>query len=142
MMNVRMPSPMIKRSVFALVMLWTAVVVSACAASVAAPEPLTSGPPQIALTTNPDPAAAGGETELVVEVKDSAGKPLTGAKVLVTADMASHSMGAMQGEATDQGNGRYATKVPFGMAGDWKITIEVRQDDTVLAAQDFAIAVQ
>jgi nitrogen fixation protein FixH len=96
----------------------------------------------VTLTTNPDPATAAGETELVIEVKDSAGKPLNGVKVLVTADMAAHSMGAMQGEATDQGNGRYATKVPFGMGGDWKITVEVRQGDTVLATQDFTIPVQ
>ena len=94
------------------------------------------------MATNPDPASTTGETELGIEVKDSTGKPLSGVKVLVTADMAVHSMGAMQGEATDQGNGRYATKVPFGMAGDWKITIEVRQGDTVLATQDFIIPVQ
>ena len=142
MMNVRISSPMMKRCVFALVVLLAAVAVGACAAPAAAPAPAASGPLQVTLTTNPDPAAAAGETELVVDVKDSAGKPLPGAKVLVAADMAVHSMGAMQGEATDQGNGRYATKVPFGMAGDWKITIEVRQGDTVLATQDFVIPVQ
>ena len=145
MMSVRMFSPIIKRSGFALVVLLAVVVVGACAAPAAAPAPAApapSGPPQITLTSNPDPAAASGETELVVDVKDTAGKPLNGVKVLVTADMAAHSMGGMQGEATDQGNGRYATKVPFGMAGGWKITIEVRQGDTVLATQDFIIPVQ
>ncbi len=145
MMNVRIFSPMIKRCVFALVVLLAAVVVGACAAPAAAPAPAApaaSGPLQVTVTTNPDPAAAAGETELAVEVKDSAGKPLNGVKVLVTADMAVHSMGAMQGEATDQGNGRYATKIPFGMAGDWKVTIEVRQGDTVLATQDFVVPVQ
>ena len=136
---------MTRRCVFALVVLLATLVLGACAAPASAPAPATpalSGPPQVTLTTNPDPAAAAGETELVVDVKDSAGKPLTGAKVLVTADMAAHSMGAMQGEATDQGKGRYATKVPFGMTGDWKITIEVRQGDTVVATQDFTIPVQ
>ena len=142
MMNVRIFSPMIKRCVFALVVLLAAVVAGACAAPAAAPAPAASGPLQVTVTTNPDPAAAAGETELAVDVKDSTGKPLNGVKVLVTADMAAHSMGAMQGEATDQGNGRYATKIPFGMGGDWKITIEVRQGDTVLATQDFAIPVQ
>ena len=136
---------MTRRCVFALVVLLAALVLGACAAPAGAPAPAApapSGPPQVTLTTNPDPAAASGETELVVVVKDTAGKPLNGVKVLVTADMAVHSMGAMQGEATDQGNGRYATKIPFGMAGDWKITIEVRQGDTVLATQDFTIPVQ
>ena len=131
---------MMKRCVFALVVLLAAVAVGVCAAPASAPAPAApaaqwtaSGHPDY----QPDPAAAAGETELVVEVKDSDGKPLTSAKVLVTADMAAHSMGAMQGEATDQGNGRYATKVPFGMAGDWKITVEVRQGDTVLATPGF-----
>ena len=133
---------MMRRCVFALVVLLAALVLGACAAPTGAPAPAPSGPPQVTLTTNPDPAGSAGETELVVEVKDSAGKPLNGVKVLVTADMAVHSMGAMQGEATDQGNGRYATKVPFGMAGNWKVIIEVRQGDTVLATQDFTIPVQ
>ena len=136
---------MTRRCVFALVVLLAALVLGACAAPASAPAPAApalGGPPQLSLTTNPNPAGAAGETELVVDVKDTAGKPLNGVKVLVTADMAVHSMGAMQGEATDQGNGRYATKVPFGMVGDWKVTIEVLQGDTVLATQDFVIPVQ
>ena len=133
------------RSILILLALIGTLAIGGCAAPAAAPAPAApaaGGPPQVTLTTNPNPASSAGETEFVVEVKDSTGKPLTGVKVLVTADMAAHSMGAMQGEATDQGNGRYATKVPFGMGGDWKITIEVRQGDTVLATQDFTIPVQ
>jgi hypothetical protein len=131
------------RRVLILIALIGALAVGGCAAPAAAPAaPAAGGPPQVTLTTNPNPASSAGETEFVVEVKDSAGKPLSGVKVLVTADMAAHSMGAMQGEATDQGNGRYATKIPFGMAGDWKVTIEVRQTDTILATQDFIIPVQ
>ena len=134
---------MISRLILVLALLLVMVKVSACAAPAASPAaPTADGPPQVTLATNPDPASSTGETELGIEVKDSTGKPLSGVKVLVTADMAVHSMCAMQGEATDQGNGRYATKVPFGLAGDWKVTIEVRQGNTVLATQDFTIPVQ
>jgi hypothetical protein len=126
------------RSFLTLLVFLAMVGVSGCAA----PAPAASGPVQVTLTTNPNPAASTGETELVIEVKDSAGKAISGATVQVTADMLSHSMGALEGPATDQGSGRYATKVPFGMAGDWAITVEVRQGDTVLATQDFTIPVQ
>jgi hypothetical protein len=32
--------------------------------------------------------------------------------------------------------------VPFNMAGPWKIIVEVRQGDAVLATQDFVVPVQ
>ena len=130
---------MINRNVMIILMIVGVLAIAGCAAPAA---PNAGGSTELTLTTNPNPASSTGETELVIEVKDGAGKALSGATVTVTADMAAHSMGAMQGQATDQGNGRYATKVPFGMAGDWKITVEVRQGDTVLATQDFTIPVQ
>jgi hypothetical protein len=130
------------RRVLILIALIGALAVGGCAAPAAAPAaPAAGGPPQVTLTTNPNPASSAGETEFVVEVKDSAGKPLSGVKVLVTADMAAHSMGALQGPATDQGNGRYATRVPLNMAGQWEVIVEVRQDDAVLATQEFIIPV-
>ena len=134
---------MISRLILVLALLLVMVKVSACAAPVASPAaPTADGPPQVTLATNPDPASTTGETELGIEVKDSTGKPLSGVKVLVTADMAAHSMGAMQGEATDQGNGRYATRVPLDMAGQWQVVVEVRQGDALLATQQFVIPVQ
>jgi hypothetical protein len=126
----------------AIIGLVSVVVLSGCAAPAATPAPAASGPPQIALTTNPDPAPSAGETELILEIRDANGRPQSGLAVTVTADMIGHSMGAMQGPATDQGSGRYATKVPFNMAGRWKIIVEVRQGDAVLATQDFVVAVQ
>jgi ABC-type transport system substrate-binding protein len=122
-----------------------ALLVGACAAPAptATPAPATSSSPQITLTTNPDPAASTGETELIIDVKDASGQPLSGAVVLVTVDMSGHGMSdAMQGESTDQGNGRYATKVPFNMAGDWKVTVEVRRAGELLIRQDFVLPVQ
>jgi hypothetical protein len=130
------------RSFVTLLVFLTMVGVSGCATPAATPAPAASGPVQVTLTTNPNPAVSSGETELVIEVKDDAGKAVSGATVQVSVDMLSHSMGAMEGPATDQGNGRYATKVPFGMAGDWVVTVEVRQGDTILATQEVTLPVQ
>ena len=124
------------------VLLAGALLLSACNAPAPAAAPAAAGPAQVTLITNPDPASSAGETELIFEVKGADGQPLSGADVRVQADMVGHSMGVMQGAATDQGNGRYATRVAFSMAGPWKIVVEVRQGDALLAAQDFAISVR
>jgi hypothetical protein len=126
-----------------VIVLLSVLAFSGCAAPAATPAaaPAVAGPPQVTLSTNPDPVSSAAETELIIDVKDASGQPLTGATVTVTADMAAHSMGALQGPATDQGNGRYATRVPLNMAGQWEVIVEVRQDDAVLATQEFIIPV-
>ncbi len=125
-----------------VIFLLSALLISGCAATAPTAAPAASGPPQVTLATNPDPASSASETELIIDVKDAAGQPLNGAGVIVTVDMADHSMGAMQGPATDQGNGRYATRVPLDMAGQWQVVVEVRQGDALLTTQQFVIPVQ
>jgi hypothetical protein len=99
--------------------------------------------PEIALSTEPSPPNSATETELVIDIQDSKGLPLTGATVTVLADMVTHSMGLMQGQATEQGDGRYATLVPFVMGGEWKVTIEVRDgQQNLLRREDFTLAVE
>jgi len=56
--------------------------------------------------------------------------------------MVGHSMGVMQGEAIEQGEGRYATFAPFSMSGEWKVTVEVRNEDGLLLRQDVILPVQ
>lgn len=127
-----------------MVLLLVAVLAGACdSGPAAAPAPTNSGMPEIVLSTEPSPANSVTETELVIDVQNSQGLPLTGATVTVLADMVTHSMGLMQGLATEQGNGRYATLVPFVMGGDWKVTIEVRDSQkNLLRRQDFTLAVE
>ncbi len=126
-----------------LALLVGALLLGACTAPAPGAVPtaarVASGQPQVTLATQPDPALTVGETELIIDVKDVSGQPLEGAAVIVIADMGGHSMDAMQGLATDQGNGRYATKAPLEMAGDWTITVEVRQGDAVLTTQEFIV---
>ena len=126
------------------VLLIVVALAGACSAPpAAAPTPASSGQPEITVSTNPNPPNHQAETELIIDVKDASGKPLTGATVNLLADMMGHSMGLMQGQATEQGNGRYATIVPFSMGGDWKVTVEVRDSqNNLLLRQDVVLPVQ
>lgn len=126
------------------VLLIVAALAGACSAPPAvAPTSTGSGEPEISVSTNPNPPNSQSETELVINVKDSNGQPLTGATVNLLADMMGHSMGLMQGQATEQGNGRYAAFVPLSMAGDWKVTVEVRNSqNNLLLRQDVVLPVQ
>lgn len=134
---------MFKSMLFLVVILAGALVIGACASPPApAAPPAASGQPVVAVSTAPNPPTSNGQTELQIDVKDSAGNPLSGAEVAVLADMLGHSMGLMQGQASEQGNGRYATFVPFSMAGEWKVTVEVRRAGELLVRQDFVLPVQ
>lgn len=125
-----------------IVFLAVALLVSACM-PVATPTPASPGTPEITVSTNPDPPNSLIETELIFDVKDANGQPLTGATIAVLADMVGHSMGMMQGQASEQGNGRYATSVSFVMGGDWKVTVEVRDgQENLIHRQDVVLPVQ
>ena len=104
------------------------------------PTPAATGA-QITLITDPDPPVMG-PVELIVEVKDAQGQPLDGANVLVLASHTDMSGMDQQGQATSQGNGRYAIMSEFSdMSGEWLVTVQVRKDDLNLA-QDFRIEVR
>lgn len=125
------------------VFLIVVALVGACSAPpAAAPTPASSGQPEITVSTNPNPPNSQADTELIIDVKDASGQPLTGAAVNLLADMMGHSMGVMQGQATEQGNGRYAAFVPLSMAGNWKVTVEVRRAGELLIRQDFVLPVE
>lgn len=134
-----------RKSALFLVIIVVGALVSGACASPPAPTaaPSASGQPVVVVNTSPNPPTSDGQTELQIDVRDSAGNPLTDVEVTVLADMVGHSMGLMQGQATEQGNGRYATFVPFSMGGNWKVTVEVRDNqDNLLLRQDAVLAVQ
>jgi nitrogen fixation protein FixH len=82
----------------------------------------------VTLTTNPSEPETG-RVEFVVEVKDADNQAVPGATVNLKADMIGHSMGDLSGQATDQGNGRYATAANLSMAGQWKVDVQVQTAD-------------
>lgn len=77
--------------------------------------------------TNPNPATMG-DVEIILTVTDGAGNPLTGATVMVTADHTDMTGMSMTGQATEQGDGRYAIQANFSMSGNWMLKVEVKQD--------------
>ena len=87
----------------------------------------TPAPATLTLSTKPNPPTTG-DVELQFTVMNDRGQPVTGADFDVIADHTEMSGMIMHGKATDQGNGSYAIKTDFSMAGKWKLTLEVRKD--------------
>lgn len=87
-----------------------------------------SDPVKITLKTNPSVPTAG-KNEIILEIKDQQDKPLTGAKVDVSADHTDMSGMSMGGPATEQEAGQYAITADFSMSGNWKVTVYVRKDN-------------
>ena len=87
----------------------------------------TTDPVKFTFKTNPAPSVVG-KNEIILELQDNKGQPLTGAIVDVSADHTDMSGMTMEGAATEQGNGKYAITADFSMSGTWKITIIVRKE--------------
>ena len=84
----------------------------------------TTAPVTITLITDPMPAEVG-DVELVFNVVDDNGKPVSGADFDVFADHTDMSGMTMHGKASDQGNGNYSINTNFSMSGKWKLSLQV-----------------
>jgi hypothetical protein len=87
----------------------------------------STGEVNIAVETNPNPAAMG-DVELVLTITDAQGNAIEGATVDVEVDHTDMTGMGMNGAATDQGGGRYSINANFSMSGNWKLTVYVRKD--------------
>jgi uncharacterized GH25 family protein len=85
-------------------------------------------PVTITLTTNPV-SPVSGDVELRFTVVDDKGQPVTGADFDVIADHTDMGGMTMHGKATEQEGGVYAIMTNFNMAGNWKLTVQVKKDD-------------
>jgi hypothetical protein len=94
----------------------------------------------ISLTTNPNPPQSG-NVELIVTVNGAGGQPIPDADVYVFADHTEMQGMNMNGKATAQGNGRYATTADFSMPGQWKVTVQVKKAPLDVT-QDFNLDLQ
>ncbi len=103
------------------------IFLAACGSAATQSPTATAAPATITLNTNPNPPTAG-EVELVFSVVDDKGQPVSGADFDVIADHTDMNGMTMHGKATDQGNGNYAIVTNFSMAGNWKLTIQVRKE--------------
>lgn len=73
---------------------------------------------------SPAPARVG-PAAVTFTLIDAAGKPVTGAQIIVEADMLHPGMRPLFAEASEQGAGRYRAHLEFPMAGDWVLLLHV-----------------
>ncbi len=103
--------------------------VLALLASAAPFAPAQSGPPVPPSPESSAPLAVSarldapkvGENALILAVSDPAGKPVAGARVLLSIGMTSMDMGTARPAVKDNGDGTYAATVVFSMAGPWRV---------------------
>ncbi len=129
-----------KRVLLGLALMMAAMVVLAACSGTGTSS--AKNEPTITVTTNPNPAIMG-DVELIMEVRDAAGKSLDGAKVSVVASMSGMPMGdPLRGQATDQGDGRYSIKAPMSMSGAWDVTVRVDKPGMESFSKDLKINVK
>ena len=90
----------------------------------------------ISITTNPNPLQIGPATFLI-EVKDTEGKPVDNATVFFDLNMTTMNMGTQQGNATSQGNGKYAAAGRMSMRGPWRVSTKVTMPDSSVINKNF-----
>lgn len=116
-----------RRSIFVLFITSLGMLLAACGSSNAAQATPTGAPVTIALVTIPSPPAAG-EVTLQFTVTDPGGQPISGADFDVIADHTDMGGMTLHGKATEQQDGLYTISANFEMAGNWKVTVQVRKD--------------
>ena len=99
-----------------------------------------SGNEPVSLTTNPNPLRTGPAT-FIIDVKDKDGKPVDNATVYFDLNMTAMNMGIQQGNATTQGNGRYAATGTMSMRGPWKVATKITMPDGSVVTKDFTVNV-
>ncbi len=116
-----------KKWFFVGLLVGLSVLLAACGGTTAPAADQSARAVNIAVSTNPNPAAVG-DVEIVFTITDAGGNPIEGAKVDVAADHTDMTGMGMSGVATEQGAGKYSIKANFSMSGNWKLTVYVRKD--------------
>lgn len=78
-----------------------------------------------------------GANHVLVTVRDPSGKPVAGAQVSMSTNMAEMDMGVGHATATDDGGGEYSASLDFGMAGTWKVTVRVAAPGFATTTREF-----
>ena len=80
------------------------------------------------LVVNPNPPQIG-EALVTLTLSDSAGQPITGAKVELEGNMSHAGMAPTLAQPTEVNPGRYEAPLEFNMAGDWFILVRATLPD-------------
>ena len=73
---------------------------------------------------SPQPSRVG-PASVTLKPADASGKPITGAHILIEANMSHAGMSPRFAEAKEEQPGRYQAHVDFPMAGDWIILLHI-----------------
>jgi Cu(I)/Ag(I) efflux system membrane fusion protein/cobalt-zinc-cadmium efflux system membrane fusion protein len=97
------------------------------------------------LRTDPNPPARG-NNKLTVTVKESSGKPVSGAQVSVTfymAAMPAMGMAAMKAQSSlvEQRGGTYAGTIDLQSGGTWQVTLSASKGGEALVGKQFNVSV-
>jgi hypothetical protein len=98
----------------------TALLVAGCSRPINAASQVT-----VEHTISPDPPQVG-STAVAVRLTDRAGKPVSGARITLEADMSHPGMAPVFEEANETEPGQYQAHLRFGMAGDWVVLLHIR----------------
>ena len=82
----------------------------------------------VSLVVNPNPPQVG-EALVTLTLSDSAGQPITGAKVEFEGNMSHAGMAPTLAQPTEVAPGRYEALLEFNMAGDWFILVRATLPD-------------
>ncbi len=99
-----------------------------CGMGMAPAKPLSLAPATahpLKITATMAAPAKAGDNALDIALTNTAGKPVTAAKVTAQAAMTSMDMGTADLSVKETGKGHYATTVAFSMAGPWRVTVKV-----------------
>lgn len=91
------------------------------------------------VVANPDPPRPEGTT-FVFTVRHG-GRPVTGARVCVAADMPEMQHPGLTSVARETSGGRYEARVQFGMGGTWKTSLIVAETDKPVVSVPLTIQV-
>jgi hypothetical protein len=91
---------------------------------------LVAPPPFVTIEheISPEPPRVGAET-VTLKLADRASKPVTGARVIIEANMSHAGMAPHFAEAKETESGRYRAHFEFQMAGDWVVLLHITLTD-------------
>jgi hypothetical protein len=113
------PLPKVSRS-FLVFACAGVVFLAGCSKPVASPPAIT-----LEHAISPDPPRIG-PTLVTLRLADTTAKPVSGARIVMEADMSHAGMAPVFAEAKEIGAGQYLAQLRFEMAGDWVILLHVK----------------
>lgn len=80
-----------------------------------------------------------GRTTIILRLRDAAGKPVSGARIKLEANMSHPGMAPVFATAREEVQGGYSATVELAMAGDWTVAAHVSLADGRTLDQQFEI---